>query len=588
MGSIGASSEATTEASSEPVSSRLRRAPTAGVLLLAVAALVPSAVWLGALRGAAPAAGWPPELVSGAALWRLALAGVGLFGVVRLGLFGSAPRGSAAGEARLAVAEAGGPVLWAILALAAVLRLWGLGSGLWLDEVLTLTQYARLPLGELLTTLDSENQHFAFTVPAHLSLVAFGETAWALRLPAALYGVASLWALWWLGNRWLGRREALLATALMAVSYHHIWFSQNARGYTAALFFSLVATGFFLRARDADGPERTPLWLAYAAAAALGAWSHLTAVFVAFGHAVVYAPRLVRGPRSAAERWLPLVDGFGLAALLTFALYAWGLPQFLGSALAEPSVVGTWKDPLWTLRETLAGLGRGGPAAAGMLAGVAVLAVLGVGAVRSLRDAPELPVLVVVPALLVAASALALGHHLWPRSFFVVTGFVVLLAMRGGIATAEWAAQRVGLPEAGAQRLATAAACLAIAVSAASVPRAWHPKQDFAGAERYVEAQRGSGDSVVVVGLAQYPYGRVYAPHWTVVHEAGELDAIRRRSEHTWVVYTFAEHMAAEHADLLDVIDRDFELMRRFDGTVGDGALIVVRDTGGKELVRVP
>src|SRR5262249_318850 len=155
---------------------------------------------------------------------------------------------------------------------------WRLDTCLWLDEVLTLTHYARPALGMILTSFPDQNQHMLYSVLGHISLDCFGESAWALRLPAVLFGVASIWALYALGGRIASRTEALLAAAMMTVSYHHVWFSQNARGYTGLLFFTLLSTWLFVRGLRAG---RWPLWGGYAVSVALGFWVHLTMLFVA-------------------------------------------------------------------------------------------------------------------------------------------------------------------------------------------------------------------------------------------------------------------------------------------------------------------
>ena len=123
-------------------------------------------------------------------------------------------------------------ILGGILCIAAFLRFHDLNDGLWLDEILTQVNYTKLPFGEIFATYDSQNQHFLYSLLSHGSYLLFGESAWALRLPAALFGLASIWALFEFSKEVSSRREALLSCAFFAFSYHHIWFSQNARGYT--------------------------------------------------------------------------------------------------------------------------------------------------------------------------------------------------------------------------------------------------------------------------------------------------------------------------------------------------------------------
>ena len=118
------------------------------------------------------------------------------------------------------------------------------------------------------------------------------------------------------------RREALLASALLTVSYHHVWFSQNARGYTGMLLWTLLGTYFFIRGARTGGLRP---WAAYGFVMALGTYTHLTMGFVAVGHGLVYlwllatrARHLGRRPRSL----LAPMAGFALAGLLALLLNA--------------------------------------------------------------------------------------------------------------------------------------------------------------------------------------------------------------------------------------------------------------------------
>ena len=74
--------------------------------------------------------------------------------------------------------------LAALTLVALALRLWRLDSGLWLDEVSTLLDFGRVPLAEVVTMFPSQNQHMLYSVLMHLPLALWGESAWALRLPA--------------------------------------------------------------------------------------------------------------------------------------------------------------------------------------------------------------------------------------------------------------------------------------------------------------------------------------------------------------------------------------------------------------------
>ena len=137
--------------------------------------------------------------------------------------------------------------LAALTALAIVLRTIGLDSQFWLDEILTLHESVRGSLWQIVTVFPDNNQHTLFSVLAHLSIGIFGEHPWSVRLPAMILGAATVPMLYVLGRELAGRTEALLATFLLAVNYHHVWFSQNARGYTAIAFLAMLSRWLLLR-----------------------------------------------------------------------------------------------------------------------------------------------------------------------------------------------------------------------------------------------------------------------------------------------------------------------------------------------------
>ncbi len=70
-----------------------------------------------------------------------------------------------------------------------------------------------------------------------LCVAIFGAQEWAIRLPSVIFGTATIPAIYWVSRQALSRRASLCVALLLAVSYHHIFFSQNARGYTAYVFW---------------------------------------------------------------------------------------------------------------------------------------------------------------------------------------------------------------------------------------------------------------------------------------------------------------------------------------------------------------
>ena len=67
--------------------------------------------------------------------------------------------------------------LGAIFAGAAALRLVGLQSSLWHDEIVTLVLSARLPVARIVTEFPDVNLHPLYSLFAHATMTLFGESA---------------------------------------------------------------------------------------------------------------------------------------------------------------------------------------------------------------------------------------------------------------------------------------------------------------------------------------------------------------------------------------------------------------------------
>jgi len=467
----------------------------------------------------------------------------------------------------------GTALLVLVLAAAAILRLVDLGDGLSIYELVTYASYAGAPFGQLVSTYDSQNHHILYSLFAHASFLLFGESAWALRLPAVLFGLGSIWALYLFARQVATLREALLSIALLAFSYHHVWFSQNARGYTALLFFTLIASWLLVRALR---ERRLYLWICYAVAVALGAYVHMTMLFVVFGQFIVYLWERIAGARED-RRDMPaeFLAGFCFAGLLTFVLYAPVLPQLVGGTYLEgvQTTIKTWTSPVWTLLELVRGLQIG---FAGTALGIVACLIFLTGLVQFFRTVPVVARLMIVPVLVTIAAILALGHPMFPRTFFFAMGFAVLIVIRGMLTAARALALAAG-PRFGNSELPGTVLCLLlIGVSALSVPRAWAPKQDFTRALEYVEQHSGADDAIVTTGVAAIPYQRFYKVDWQIVESLPELDAVRSAHRRTWLLYTMPLHMHSAYPAMMESIEQDFRIAAEFHGTLGDGTVFVV------------
>lgn len=443
----------------------------------------------------------------------------------------------------------------ALFVVALVLRLPGLDLGLWFDEVWMLVDFVRQPLATVVTSYPTDNHHPLYTLLAWGSVRILGEHPWTLRLPALLFGAASVPALYLFALRVASPRVAVLASALLAASSHHVLFSQNARGYTAMLFFALVASDAAL----ARKPVRQGIALA------LSSYAHLTGAFVALGHLAAWA---IAGRRGRSASRAPLA-GVTLAALLAFGLHApmlADMTRFFFDRVNPYAAQAEWSSPLWTLAEAARSLGFG--LVPGLLAIAGALAVAGIGATSLWKRDREAALIVALPALLCAIALVVMGRNLWPRSFFFAAGFLALVAAEGFLAVVD----RL-LP-----RIADALAAAAVVASLALLPRIWNlPKQDFAAARDFAISVRAEGEPVLTVGLASFPYEAYYGGGFTPVDAREELERELAGGREALVITTFPIYLRSRRPEIARVLDERGVEIERFRGSVGDGDVVVMR-----------
>lgn len=178
-------------------------------------------------------------------------------------------------------------ILIAILALAAILRFWGLERG---DAMNDEVFYAFRAVGLLdfdaaefqTTPLEwfdprhpaiggtaAQNLGGQAAIPfwtklsfhdhpplvfwvQHVFLKVFGENTLAFRLPSAILGVVSVYLLYLIGAHLYSYRVGLLASALMAVTLNHVYISRTGMQESFVIFFMLLAFYFFLKALRKD------------------------------------------------------------------------------------------------------------------------------------------------------------------------------------------------------------------------------------------------------------------------------------------------------------------------------------------------
>ena len=443
--------------------------------------------------------------------------------------------------------------VWAMTALAALVRLYGLGQqSFWSDEMHTIMM-AGVPYGPeappwKVQDLLEVTQGPLFMGLVHAwSAVAGRSEAW-LRLLPALFAIATVPVFFRLGELTIGPRGARFATLLLALSPFHVWYAQELRGYSLAIGAAVAASLVFahLIAREGGSGRQH---VSYGASLAAGLGGSLTMGFLLPVHALLAG---LRAPRIGARRLAALVLTWVVVGLLALPwLGVFGHRHDLGRvvdrpAVAEPPLRGATTMPPLAIPYAFYAFAVGfsfGPAPADLHAGPQ----------RAVRAHwPE-----IAAVGLVFGALLGLGlRHLWRERREMAVALLLWLVVPGAIAgwmaaanVKVWNARyvAVSLPaflltlgaglEALAPRRRAVALALVVGLSLASLwnlrsdPR--FAKEDYRRAGAYLDRELGADDLLIGIGAPQpiFYYARQRPGEYLLLHphRIGDEAELRRR-----------------------------------------------------------
>ena len=480
-----------------------------------------------------------------------------------------------------------------ITLLAAALRIYRLDSDLWIDEIGSFQYATSVSVAELFRTFSSPNQHLMNSLLERLSVAVLGEHDWTVRLPAALFGIATVPAMYWLARPIMRGWQSLAVALLTAVSYHHIWFSQNARGYSGYLLFSVLSTGALYRLA-VTGHRR---WVAaYAVSAVLALSSLIIAAFVIVAHVMLIPFFMLYRHREAQPVALTirrLGVAFGITAIVSLAIYgptAVELLRVVGTAYVRE---GTGFRPISVefLREALRGLGAGFGSLA--LVGAAPFLVLVAIGTLSLLRRGWLIVLTFVLALGMMAALVVIAGWLTSPRFFIL---VVPLAFLVAVESIDLVARLLSRLVAGARRervhavLAGAAVVVCAGALGFGLPRYYRiPKQSFRAAIGAFTARAKPGDALVAVYQADRGFdyytrrlglagdGRFYSTRTVSGFDSLRTTLSGRR---VYLATTFERAFKVESPDLWKRVEDGWTPTENFPATIGYGEITLWQPKG--------
>ncbi|HEX4564141.1 MAG TPA: glycosyltransferase family 39 protein [Solirubrobacteraceae bacterium] len=360
-------------------------------------------------------------------------------------------------------ARAGAPSWWplaALVVLAAALRLPTLAQqSFWYDEAFSAVHVFHSSLSATLKAMvHTENSPPLWYLLGWVDVRVLGDGAFALRLPSALAGIATVPVVWAIGRELagrspIGRRAAAIVAAIVAVNPLFVWYSQEARVYSLFVFTISLATLCFVRAlagesvagRSRIGPRGR--MAAFAASGSLALLTHYFSVFLLAPMALwLLRDRARRRAGAGAVAVLALV-GLALVPLIvaqgghgTQWIGRWALSSRL-EAIPQYYLTGASGAPLGHGIELLIAL----PILAGVALGA--YALRGDAAARARQGALLALALAAGGVLAPLALALAGADYLAPRNLVgAMIPVTVVIAVLFGAASATHARARAGAP----------------------------------------------------------------------------------------------------------------------------------------------
>ncbi len=127
-------------------------------------------------------------------------------------------------------------IMCIIILMGVLLRLPHLNRSLWYDELWSTSVKLKNPVALGVTILFDPHPPF-YAIFMYLWTSVFGDSEISVRIPPLMFGLSSILLTYYIALKFLGKNTSLLVSFLMCINPVHIWYSREARPYSATLFF---------------------------------------------------------------------------------------------------------------------------------------------------------------------------------------------------------------------------------------------------------------------------------------------------------------------------------------------------------------
>lgn len=215
-------------------------------------------------------------------------------------------------------------LLGGILLLGLILRLWNINQSFWWDEIWSTLPYATADsLWGTISQLGYYfNNHILYSILCKISITIFGENEISARIPALALGIFGIAAVFQFGRTYLNPTIGLMAAYLTAISIFHIDHSNEARGYSGFLLFSILSTFYFFKALPTrDGKS----WVLYILCTILAYYFHVIMIAVSISQffyiILIWLGKRISKVKTPSQSLYPYFKYTTIAAIITLTLY---------------------------------------------------------------------------------------------------------------------------------------------------------------------------------------------------------------------------------------------------------------------------
>ena len=313
-------------------------------------------------------------------------------------------------------------VALASFAIGAVVRVFAAQNDLWFDEVWTLELLRERvhSFGDVFINIKhSNNQHL---VSLWMWLVGQNASSLTYRLPSIMASIGTVVLAGFIGARrsWL---EGCIAVTLTSSSYLLIHFGTEARGYSLAIFFALLAWYALQQIEE----RRSWIWtIVFWGAAVLGFLAHLEFAVCFAGLCVWSVWRIARTRSKWRQAVLDLFAIFAVPVVLMLVFY---FVSIRGMEVSGGPTYQLWPLLIKTASYTLGGPGNGSAAGIAALLAVASIYVVLVYLMFERDDRWIFYAVVIVAPL--ALIAIERPEQLYVRYFMISVATSLLLLSSG-------------------------------------------------------------------------------------------------------------------------------------------------------------